>query len=256
MEKTRQDRRIGSRTRYAILAEALMEDIQTGRYPVGSLLPTELDLCREFDVSRHTVREAIRRLVDLGLVTRRAGVGTTVLAAQAASRYVQTGESFLSLFRYVRDVNLRVTAMTDIIADDNEAELLDCRVGQSWLQVDGERFLEGDEHPIAMTTIWIARPYRAIGPSLNDLSEPVYVMIEKRFGLNTVEIRQEISSIILEQVAASNLGVPEGSPGLKVVRKYLDENNAIFEVAVSLHPGERFSYSSNIKVEKGQPEVS
>ena len=50
---------IAGQPRYAQVAQALIEDIQAGRYPVGTLLPTEQELCRQFDISRHTVREAM-----------------------------------------------------------------------------------------------------------------------------------------------------------------------------------------------------
>lgn len=256
MTGTQQDRRIGGRTRYSILAEALMEDIQSGRYAIGSLLPTEHDLCREFDVSRHTVREAIRRLADLGLVTRQAGVGTTVQANKVSSRYVQTGEDFLSLFQYVRDVSLKVTTTQDVEADEALSELLDCKPGQSWLQVDGERYMDGEETPIALTHIWIARPYRGVLSALDAPSEPVYALIEKRFGLVTTEIRQQIEAVTLDKDATDRLRVPEGAPGLRVIRKYVDASGGIYEVAVSLHPGERFSYSSTMKVERGLPDRS
>ena len=42
--------------RYLVLAQALMDDIRSGRYPLDSLLPTEIELCQQFNVSRHTVR--------------------------------------------------------------------------------------------------------------------------------------------------------------------------------------------------------
>ena len=48
------------RLRSAFAAQSLFEDIGSGRYAVGGLLPTEADLCRQFAVSRHTVREAYR----------------------------------------------------------------------------------------------------------------------------------------------------------------------------------------------------
>ncbi|HQN12873.1 MAG TPA: GntR family transcriptional regulator, partial [Quisquiliibacterium sp.] len=53
--------------RYQQVADALARDIARGLYEVGSLLPTEAQLCTLFNVSRHTVREATRRLVDVGL---------------------------------------------------------------------------------------------------------------------------------------------------------------------------------------------
>ena len=39
-------------------------------------LPTESELCEEFGASRYTVREALRRLVDQGMVHRRQGAGS------------------------------------------------------------------------------------------------------------------------------------------------------------------------------------
>ena len=68
------------KTRYALLAESLLGKINSGDYPVGKLLPSESELCQQFGVSRTTVREALRHLNDMGLLSRRAGVGTLIRA--------------------------------------------------------------------------------------------------------------------------------------------------------------------------------
>jgi len=70
----------GSQPRYVQLAQTLLNEIESGHYPVGSLLPTEFELCEQFGVSRSTAREAVKRLVQLGLVVRQPRVGTTVRA--------------------------------------------------------------------------------------------------------------------------------------------------------------------------------
>ena len=44
------------------LARDLAYAIATGRYPVGTLLPKELDICRKTGLSRHTVRAALDHL--------------------------------------------------------------------------------------------------------------------------------------------------------------------------------------------------
>ncbi|MEG8024873.1 winged helix-turn-helix domain-containing protein [Sphingomonas aurantiaca] len=59
--------------RYLQLAQTLINEIEDGRYPIGTLLPTEFDLCDQFGASRFTVREAIKRLVQSGMVSRQAG---------------------------------------------------------------------------------------------------------------------------------------------------------------------------------------
>jgi DNA-binding FadR family transcriptional regulator len=74
------------------IAEQLRERIAGGEYPVGSRLPTEVELTRQLGVSRNSVREATRSLVHSGLLTARAGDGTYVQSdselAPALSRRV------------------------------------------------------------------------------------------------------------------------------------------------------------------------
>ena len=69
--------------RYQQLSTLLAREIRDGRHPVGSLLPPEPQLCERFGVSRHTLREAVRKLCEQGLVTRHQGIGTRVKAASA-----------------------------------------------------------------------------------------------------------------------------------------------------------------------------
>ncbi|GAA3288800.1 FadR family transcriptional regulator [Dactylosporangium vinaceum] len=62
------------------VAGQLRRRIADGEFPVGSLLPTELELTRELGVSRNSVREGLRSLVHAGILGARAGYGTFVVA--------------------------------------------------------------------------------------------------------------------------------------------------------------------------------
>ena len=74
----------GARTpRYLQLAGELRDAILTGAFADGKPFPTETALCTKYDVSRFTVREALRRLEVEGLIERRRGSGTTVQPAAA-----------------------------------------------------------------------------------------------------------------------------------------------------------------------------
>ena len=64
--------------RYIQLAEALRQRIRDGQYPVGSRLPTEVDLVEETGYSRDTVRAAVRVLRESGWVTVTHGLGTFI----------------------------------------------------------------------------------------------------------------------------------------------------------------------------------
>jgi DNA-binding FadR family transcriptional regulator len=59
-------------------ARWLQEGIVSGRYPVGSVLPSERELADQLGVSLTTIRYAVRMLVARGLVEVRQGLGATV----------------------------------------------------------------------------------------------------------------------------------------------------------------------------------
>src|SRR5215470_5620049 len=61
--------------------EALARDIHDQRWKAGDRLPSEAQLCLQFDASRITVGRAVKDLQSAGLVERRAGSGTYVKAS-------------------------------------------------------------------------------------------------------------------------------------------------------------------------------
>lgn len=71
------DRALGTPLHHQIYL-VLADGIAAGRYAVGETLPTEEELGRLFSVSRITVRRAMGRLEDAGLIERGAGRRTTV----------------------------------------------------------------------------------------------------------------------------------------------------------------------------------
>lgn len=67
------------------VTEQLRDEIRSGNWPVGSRIPTEPELSELTGTGRNTVREAVQALVHTGLLERRQGSGTFVLAASEVS---------------------------------------------------------------------------------------------------------------------------------------------------------------------------
>ncbi|MGC6768344.1 GntR family transcriptional regulator [Enterococcus sp. LJL128] len=76
---------------YLDVAEQLKADIISGKYPVGSLLPTESELEEIFEVSKITIRRAIEMLADEDLVAKKSGKGTTVLSNRPYNKLSKAG---------------------------------------------------------------------------------------------------------------------------------------------------------------------
>lgn len=70
------------RQQYPDIADYLAEAIFSGQYVPGSFVPKELDICKQFAVSRSTVRSAFQTLVAAGLLTRISGQGSRVRELQ------------------------------------------------------------------------------------------------------------------------------------------------------------------------------
>lgn len=64
--------------------QALQSEITTGRWPVGSRIPSEATLTARLGVSRASLREAVRSLSHLGLLRSKQGDGTYVVSDNAA----------------------------------------------------------------------------------------------------------------------------------------------------------------------------
>jgi GntR family transcriptional regulator len=98
---------------YQQIAEALRGQIQSGVLEPGQQLPTELELRERYDASRNTVRDAIKRLISLGLVETKPGQGTfvtkkidpfvTVLTQEAEGIGLGGGEGATYLSQVARD---------------------------------------------------------------------------------------------------------------------------------------------------------
>ena len=68
-------------------------------------------------------------------------------------------------------------------------------------------------------------------------------LIEEKYGQRAMEIRQDITAVTLPNDIAGKLGLQLGSPGLLVRRWYRGSDDKAFEITISLHPGESFSYT-------------
>ncbi len=228
---------------YRRIANALMSGMREGRFPVGSLLPGELELIELFAASRHTVREALRVLEDMGLVRRQRGRGTLVLSVDARPAFVQMVRSPSELFSYPEDSIFRVLGDNKIRASGGLSKRLKCALGTEWVCISGLRTLEGSGFPICWSDVYVVPEYRSIAKQLGRNSRPVYELIAAAFNEQLQNIGVEIYASVVAEERAAVLNVEPGTPSLCVCRRYRGNNDRIFEVSISEHPAPNFTYS-------------
>lgn len=79
---------------YFQLARLLIDDINSGRWQAGDRLPSESEICDRYGVSRATVRQALLRLENEGMIQRLKGRGTFIADSRHRSWLVQSSEGF------------------------------------------------------------------------------------------------------------------------------------------------------------------
>ncbi|MGL9728652.1 GntR family transcriptional regulator [Enterococcus sp. DIV0756] len=109
-----------TRVLYLEVAEKLKEDIFSGKYPVGTMLPTETELEKLFDVSKITVRKAIELLAADEYVEKKSGKGTTVLSERPYNK-LSKAISFTQILENSNlNVEKRILAVKKVELTENE----------------------------------------------------------------------------------------------------------------------------------------
>ncbi len=247
--KHKAERGEASSPRHAEIARDLREAIAKGTWPIGSVLPTELDLCSQYGVSRHTIRIAIADLAECGLVTRRKRLGTVVQAIQPTRSYHQIVASVDDLMQYGAD-HVRSVRRTGLVkAGLVLAQTLDCAIGTQWFCISSLRYdrITGRD-PLGLTDVYVDPTYAEVGDlARRSPNRLISSFVAERTGQSIARIKQTVTAALIDRRLSSLLKAEVGTPTLRIVRHYLDDRGNLLVGSVSIHPAERFQVSSMLE---------
>lgn len=235
-------------TKNADLARDLSEGIAAGRFAVGTLLPTEFELCEQYGLSRYAVRKALDQLQELGLISRRKNVGTRVEAMRPQAGFTQSIATVEELARFGAEHVRTVQSINEVVTDLALANDLGCPGGTRWLHIACLRMEGGKKaRPICWLDLYIDPAYADIGELVRNAPETLAsTLIEERYGRRIARIRQSIEAVLIPRERSDDLCAEAGAPALQITRHYLDAADQVFEISVSLHPADRFKFSMDL----------
>jgi DNA-binding GntR family transcriptional regulator len=234
-------------SRYRTIAARLQAEIRLGKHAVGDLLPTETDLMKRYRASRQTVREALRILMDQGLIVRRAGLGSTVIAAEPPVLFSHSVTSLAEWLRYSNETYREIVATGDVVADRKLAALLKCEPGRNWFLIESVRRADQFAAPLGWVEIYVPRKFAGVVKRSDHGRAPVHEQIAKMYGQTTEYAQMEIFARSMPAPIAKALGVKAGSPALTVVRRYYGLREELFEVTITTHPEGRYTYTMDMQ---------
>jgi DNA-binding GntR family transcriptional regulator len=227
--------------RYLQIVAVLQARITSGLYAVGALLPTEADLCAEFDVSRYTVREALRRLMAMGLISRRQGSGTVVVRTEVAGGYSFSLRSLSELFQYALDTHFRILGIDEATIGASEAAKVGGKRGSRWTIITGVRSESAEAPPFSYVKSYIPHRLAWVVPELPGIVGPFFGYIEKRANEPILGAEQEISAEAMSPAIAEVLGRPRGDISLLMLRRYMSDKGTVV-ASYNWHIASEFTY--------------
>jgi DNA-binding GntR family transcriptional regulator len=243
----RQSGRKAGHAAYKIIADNLRADIKRGTYPVGGLLPSEVVLGERFNIGRHTIRDALRILVDDGLLSRRPGGGTTVLAATRQRTFSQTITSFDDWFSYPDDTLRKNLSATYISADEQLSAMIRCPFGAPWFHIRAVRVARGASTPLSLIDIYLLPKLAQIHKLPGHERVPLHQQVEQHCG----ELIESVEVDILARTASSELcsilSITKDVVTLISTRRFKSSNEEMLLATVSSYPMDRLTCSMRFK---------
>lgn len=234
--------------RYRSIADSLIQAITSGRYPLGSNLPAESDLCAQIGASRHTVREALRILEEAGLIARRQGSGSEVVADLPAARYRQTLDTIEDLMQHGAESRLQLLSAREEPADSVRAELLGCAPRALCPVLRCLRIARDQTaQPFALLQVWFPPQRGAQRTRLLDPAQALAALLRQLDARRIDRIEQTLSATQLDASTARLLGVARGAAALRAERSYYDHDGALMLHANSLHRADVYRHTTVLR---------
>lgn len=195
------------------LHQDLLRRISAGEFEAG--FPGEIELQGAYAVSRHTVREALRRLREAGVLDSSRGRSTRVRSEPIE----QPLGSLYSLYREVEAQGLeqrsRVLAL-DLRTDEQAAGHLGLPPGEELLYLERVRLVESE--PLAHDRVWLPA---SVGGALLEMDfthAGLYDELGRTTGTRPTGGSERIAAVAATEAEHVLLGVPVGAPCFAIER--------------------------------------
>ena len=225
---------------YIQIAEGLIAQIASGELMPEDRLSPERELCKEFGVTRMTLRRALGVLESQGLVIRVHGVGTYI-AEPKIERQME------KVFRFSSRMQERgftpgakIISIEQILADTPLSMNLALPVSSPVYSILRLRSINLEPIMLESYAIPVERFPGLDRYDLEDRS--IYEVMENEYGVTIFKARQCFEPVVASTFEADLLNIAEGDPLMLEKRLSYNEVNTPVEYGVDRYRGDRFRF--------------
>ena len=231
---------------HAQIETYLRELVKRKEYINGEhFLPKETALSQSLGVSRNTIRQAINKLVQEGLIDRKKGVGSKVITKKISTRL----DNWISFTKEMRNKGIQVVnylVKTSLVHPDEAV----CKA----FSIDSEKLVwclekvRGSESARFLYSVSYFHPRVGINGK-EDFNQPLYELLEKDHNVVVAISKEKLKAIMPDDKISSFLDLEEDTPVLMRERLVCDLGDRPVEYNIVYYHTDYFSYDIDIKRE-------
>jgi GntR family transcriptional regulator len=229
-----------SSTPLHVQAEKLLRElVEKKEYQEGKLLPNEVELSNQLGISRNTLRYAILKLVNEGLLSRKKGYGTKVSRKGVLGRaknWLSFSQEMKALGITVFNFELHVGWQ---IPNPDVAAFFEIKPDVRVLSL--ERLRGKENFPFVYFISWFNPEIGITGN--DDFSRPLYEILEEKYNVKASLSYEEVTAIKATPFICQKLEIDDDEPVLFRKRFVYDENKRPIEYNFGYYRGDSFVYT-------------
>ena len=231
--------------RYHQVADTIRQAVSRQEWKAGQQLPSEMELAERFGVAPGTVRQAITRLVDEGMLERQQGRGTFVRRPDFSS-------SFFRFFRFQGQDGEALTPESQILNRSITApepavgEALALAEDEAVISIQRLRLI--DEKPVLYEEICLPHLRFAAFMTLkeSEIGPLLYPVCEEFCGQVVARAQEQLTAGSASALVAGNLQIEKGAPVVEIKRIAMGYDGRALEWRRSWGVADTFQYHVEI----------
>lgn len=236
--------------RHEQISNWLREQISKGIYGTEEKLPSEQELSKKFEVSRVTVRHALRTLETDRLIYRCQGIGSFVKPEKTTPKMIRLTDFMEDMRAAGKTARSEVVALAQEPACDLAAHHLKVKPGQQVLRLERVRY--GDGEPVALDITWFPIFYGQLIVDYDLSEDTIYRILEEDYEIPITRGTYTIQACLADDRTARLLDHTKGAPLLLFDRISMTINDKPVYFQRRYYRADKISWQVNLERSAGE----